>query len=90
MHTIQVCKLYIYKAVDLKLGMLVYIITQHVHVHLQVSIPLHNENMADFVISYNKKRPNIERILVCKIHILQLNGLELSEKVYFDKAHLKI
>ena len=40
---------------DLKLGMLVYIITQHVHVHLQVSITLYNENMADFVISYNKK-----------------------------------
>ena len=35
--------------------MLVYIINQHVHVHLQVSITLHNENMADFVISYNKK-----------------------------------
>ena len=55
MHTILVCKLYIYKVVDLKLGMLVYIITQHVHVHLQVSITLHNENIADFVISYNKK-----------------------------------
>ena len=33
--------------------MLVEIITQHVHV--QVLITLQNENMADFVISYNKK-----------------------------------
>ena len=40
---------------DLKLGMLVYIITQHVYVHLQVSATSHNENMADFVISYKKK-----------------------------------
>ena len=55
MHTILVCKLYIYRAMDLQLGMLVYIITQHLHVQLQVSITLHNENMADFVISYNKK-----------------------------------
>ena len=45
MHNILVCKLYIYKAVDSKLGMLVYIITQHVHVQLQVSITLHNKNM---------------------------------------------
>ena len=29
-HTILVCKLYIYIAMDLKLGMLVHIITQHV------------------------------------------------------------
>ena len=29
-HVILVCKLYIYTAIDLKLGMLVYIITQHV------------------------------------------------------------
>ena len=35
--------------------MLVHIITQHVHVHFQVSIALHYENMADFVTSYNKK-----------------------------------
>ena len=55
MHTIMVCKLYIYRPKDLKLGMLVYIIIEHVHVHLQVSITLHNENMADVVISYNKK-----------------------------------
>ena len=39
---------------NLKLGMLVHIITQYVHVHLQVSITLHNENMANFVTSYNK------------------------------------
>ena len=50
---------------DLKLGMLVYIITQHVYVHLQASITSHNEKKADFVISYNKKD---ECILVCKIH----------------------
>ena len=55
MHTIMVCKLYIYRPKDLKLGMLVYIIIEHVHVHLQVSITLHNENMGDVVISYNKK-----------------------------------
>ena len=86
MHTIRVCKLYIYKAVDLKLGMLVYIINQHVHVHLQVSITLHNENMADFVISYNKK----DSKLSVKIHISKLNYLKFSENVYFDKANLKI
>ena len=40
---------------DLKLGMLVHNITQHLHVHFQVSIALHYENMADFVTSYNKK-----------------------------------
>ena len=47
-HIILVCKLYIYRAIDLKLGMLVYIITQHVHVHFQVSIALHCENILDF------------------------------------------
>ena len=52
---ILVCKLYIFRAIDFKLGMIVDIITQHLHVHLQVSITLHNENMADFVVSYNKK-----------------------------------
>ena len=47
-HVILVCKLYIYRAIDLKLGMLVYIITQHVlHVHFQVSIALHCENILD-------------------------------------------
>ena len=70
--------------------MLVEIITQHVHVHLQVVITLHNENMADFVISYNKKRLKFDCILVCKIHISKLNYLKFSENVYFDKAHLKI
>ena len=34
-HIILVCKLYIYRAMDLKLGMLVYIITQHILVHFQ-------------------------------------------------------
>ena len=58
MHIILVCKLYIYTAIDLKLGMLVHIITQHVHVHFQVAIVLHYENMADFVISYNKNDKN--------------------------------
>ena len=47
-HIILVCKLYIYRAIDLKLGMHVYIITQHVHVHFQVSIALHCENILDF------------------------------------------
>ena len=54
-HIILVCKLYIFRATDFKLGMLLDIITQHAHVHLQVLIALHYENMADFVISYNKK-----------------------------------
>ena len=40
-HIILVCKLYIYRAIDLKLGMLVYVITQHVHVYFQVSTALH-------------------------------------------------
>ena len=40
------------RALDLKHGVLVYIITKHVHEHFQVSIALHYENMADFVISY--------------------------------------
>ena len=53
-HIILVCKLCIYRAIDLKLGMLVYIITQHVHVHFQVSIALHCENMLNFVILYHK------------------------------------
>ena len=53
-HIILVCKLYIYRAIDLKLVMLVYIITQHVHVHFQVSIALHCENILDFVILYHK------------------------------------
>ena len=35
---------------DVKLGMVVYIITLHVHVHFQVSITLYCENMPDFVI----------------------------------------
>ena len=73
---------------DLKLGM--HVITQHVDVHFQVSITLHCENILNFVTFYNKKRPKIERILVCKIHILQVNSLKLSENVYFNKAHLKI
>ena len=51
---IMVCKIYIYRAIDLKLCMLVYIITQHVHVHFQVSIALHCENILDFVILYHK------------------------------------
>ena len=51
---IMVCKIYIYRAIDLKFGMLVYIITQHVHVHFQVSIALHYENILDFVILYHK------------------------------------
>ena len=55
-HIILVCKLCIYIAMDLKLGMLVDIITQHVR--FQVSIELHYEIMADFVISYNKKTKN--------------------------------
>ena len=37
-HIILVCKLYIPKAMGLKLGKLVYIITQHILVHFQVSI----------------------------------------------------
>ena len=53
-NIILVCKLYIYRAIDLKLVMLVYIITQHVHVHFQVSIALHCENILDFVILYRK------------------------------------
>ena len=53
-HIIPVCKLYIYRALDLKLGMLVYIITKHVHVHFQVTIALHCENILDFVILYHK------------------------------------
>ena len=53
-HIILVCKLYIYRGIDLKLGMVVYIITQHVHVHFQVSIALHCENILDFVILYHK------------------------------------
>ena len=35
---ILVCKLYIYRAMDLKLGKLVYIITKHILVHFQLSI----------------------------------------------------
>ena len=89
-HVILVCKLYIYTAIDLKLGMLVYIITQHVHVHFQVSIALHCENILDFVILYHKNGKKIDRLLACKIHILQLNGLKFSENVYSNKAHLKI
>ena len=89
-HVILVCKLYIYRAIDLKLGMLVYIITQHVHVHFQVSIALHCENILDFVILYHKNGKKIDRLLAYKIHILQLNGLKFSENVYSNKAHLKI
>ena len=88
-HIILVCKIYIYRALDLKHVVLVYIITKYVHVHLQVSITLHNENTADFEISYNK-RLKIDCILVCKIHISKLNYLKFSENVYLDKAHLKI
>ena len=58
-HIILVCKLYIHRAINLKLGMLVYIITQHVHVHFQVSIVLHCENILDFVILYHKEGKNI-------------------------------
>ena len=47
-HIILVGKLYIYRAIDLKLGKLVYIITQHVHVHFQVSIAVHCENILAF------------------------------------------
>ena len=89
-HVILVCKIYIYRAIDLKLGMLVYIITQHVHVHFQVSIALHCENILNFVILYGKNGKKIDRLLACKIHILQLNGLKFSENVYSNKAHLKI
>ena len=89
-HIILVCKLYIYRAIDLKLGMLVYIITQHAHVHSQISIALHCENILDFVIFYHKNGKKIDRLLVCKIHILPLNGLKFSENVYFNNAHLKI
>ena len=39
---------------DLKLGMLVYIITQHILVHFEVPIAWNYEIMADFVIFYNK------------------------------------
>ena len=53
-HIILVCKLYIYRAMDLKLGMLVYIVTQHVHVHFKVSSALHCENILNFVILYHK------------------------------------
>ena len=89
-HIILVCKLYIYRAIDLKLGKLVYIITLHVHVRFQVSIALHCENILDFVILYHKSGKKIDRLLVCKIHISQLNGLKFSENVYSNKAHLKI
>ena len=59
-HIILFCKLYIYRAIDLKLGKLVYIITQHVHVHFQVSIALHYENILDFVmILYHKNGKNL-------------------------------
>ena len=88
-HVILVCKLYIYRAIDLKLGMLVYIITQHVHVYFQVSIALHCENILHFVILYHKNGKKIDRLLACKIHI-QLNGLKFSENVYSNKPHLKI
>ena len=74
----------------LKVGMLVHIITQDVRVHFEVSTALHCENILNFVTFYHKKRPKIERILVCKIHLFQINGLKFSENVYFDKAHLKI
>ena len=47
-NIILVCKLYIYRGMYLKLGMLVFIITQHVHVHFQVSIALHSENILNF------------------------------------------
>ena len=53
-HIILVCKILIYRAMDLKLGMLVYIITQHILVHFQVPIAWNYENMADFVNFYNK------------------------------------
>ena len=66
------------------------IITHHVHVHWQISITLHNENMAHFVISYNKERLKIECILVCKIRISKLNYFKFSENAYLDKAHLKM
>ena len=36
------------------------------------------------------KMTKIECILVCKIHILQLNDLKFSENAYLDKAYLKI
>ena len=64
---------------ELKRGMLVYIIIQHVHVH------------ADFVICYNKNDQKLSGFWSVKYtYILQLNDLNFSENVYFDKAHLKI
>ena len=57
-HIILVCNLYIHRAIDLELGKLVYIITQHVPVHFQVSIALHCENILDFVILYHKNGKN--------------------------------
>ena len=51
---------------------------------------LHYENILNFVTFYNKKRPKIESILVCKIHIFKLNGLKFSENVYIDKVRPKL
>ena len=69
----------------------VYSIIQHVHVHLQVSTALHYENMADFVICYNKNDQKLSGFWSVKYtYILQLNDLKFLENVYFVKAHLKI
>ena len=73
---------------DLKLGMLVYIIIQHILVHFQVPIAWTYEIMADFVIFYNKKRSKIVHLLVCKVHILKANALKLLENVYINKTQL--
>ena len=67
----------IYRAMELKRDMLVYSIIQHVHVHLQVSTALHYENMADFVICYNKNDQKLSEFWSVKYtYILQLNDLK--------------
>ena len=80
-HIILVCKLYIYRAIDLKLGMLVYTFKSQSHCIVKISSILWFCTIKTVI---------NDRLLVCKIHILQLNGLKCSENVYSNKAHLKM
>ena len=90
-HIILVCKLYIHRAINLKLGMLVYIITPNMYMYTFKSQSYCIVKISSILWFCTIKRAKtFECLLVCKIHILKLNGLKFSENVYFNKAHLKI
>ena len=69
-HIILVCKLYIYGAMDLQLGKIVYLMTQYGHTKFQMSTSLHCENGLVETGSFMKKKQTKKYIiLVCKILI---------------------